>query len=200
MTSAVRWRWTPFYALVGAALSYVGLVVLAVPDRIGEAKIARSPQTGFAPDAGVITTDALGSGASGARRSRTLRPSPGSNAAAANAFGFDTPPPSPVTPAIPRAVESPPPAVTPEFVAPPPPPPPPPPPEPVGQEEEEEEEVEAPPAAARIIGRPLARPFVPNLTRAAPAPSGGDTEEPAGDDEEDPPAEPAPPANDSVVY
>lgn len=198
MTSAVRWRWTPFYALVGASLAYVGLIVLAVPDRIGEAKIARSPQTGFAPDAGVITADALGSGTNGARRSRTLRPSPGSNAAAANAFGFNTPPASPATPAIPQAVESPPPAVTPEFVAPPPPPPPPPP-EPVEQEEEEEE-VEAPAPTARIIGRPLARPFVPNLTRAAPALSGGDTEEPAGDDEEDPPAEPAPPANNSVVY
>jgi hypothetical protein len=52
LNELVRWRWTPFAALVGASTIYVAIVALAVPDRIDFARTPRARSTIGQPAAG----------------------------------------------------------------------------------------------------------------------------------------------------
>lgn len=193
MSVAVRWRWTPFYALVVASSLYVLLIVLVMPTSFGGRDKGSSAAL---PNAGLDDTmpsNAVGAAAGRATRSTSLAPVP-RHVAAGNAFGFNTPPTGPATPVVQRRYEPPLPAAAPVM---PPPPPPPPAPMPIQRQEEPEQE-EAPqpvpaPRPARFFGGRLQHVIPPPQAEEPPANApddqGGDDQ---GGNDPDPPAEGAP--------
>jgi hypothetical protein len=121
----VRWRWTPFFALVGSSLLYVIVVLLLVPSQLGRTATSKAGElVVVGNDSSPVTATVGGS----PRRPRD--PAPRSQPPAV------APPPPPPMPE--RFPESPPMG---QMEAPPmPPPPEPPPPQGANEEEEEEEE------------------------------------------------------------
>lgn len=179
----VRWRWTPFFALVGGSLLYALVVILIVPSNIGRSTASKAEELVVVGDDSSPLSATVGA-------SRTPR--------STNPRGFSPPPRAPITPPAapvrpfvptpapePRSAPPPPPEPVVEPPPPPPEPPPPPPPPPAAEEEAEEEaepEEEEQQGAAPIQARRNIAGALRVLPPAAtPAPSPDDAPEPDGE-------------------
>jgi hypothetical protein len=159
----VRWRWTPFFALVTSSLFYVLIVILIVPSKIDARSASAKGEELVIVGDEPATSNAL-------TTTRPPRPS--------TPRSFATPPSRPATPPASEPTPAPmplrpdPPVREPEPPPPPPPPPEPPPPAQEDEEEAEEEEEQGAVQPRRIPPRALAGALriLPPPAGRAPAP------------------------------
>jgi outer membrane biosynthesis protein TonB len=150
-----RWRWTPFFALLGGSLIYVAVVLLVVPTKIAAPSSPTETLVILNDDGSQLTTSVGRAPRGNAPRVSTPMAQPGAGAISEPMPPPHSEPPAPPAPVAPMVEPRPQPEAPP---APPPPQPqPPPPPQPQEEDDEDDEEEEqgaAPPP--RVPGRSIA--------------------------------------------